>query len=119
MQHGGSAAETVLVVEEEGALRPTTAEIIGILGYRVLFARSGEEAVEMLRKEAPIGVLFADLDALEGDGERLFRVARALRPGLRLVGAAGKPCRAGGFEIVAKPYRAADLIRLFPPLPLC
>jgi two-component system, cell cycle response regulator CpdR len=110
-------AETVLVVEgdDEDAM---SSDVIGVLGYHVLTAHSGEEAIDMLREEAQIGVLFADLDAPEVGGECLLRVARALRPQLRVIAAAETPRRADGFEIVEKPYRAAELIRLFPPLPL-
>jgi two-component system, cell cycle response regulator CpdR len=110
-------AETVLVVEgddEDG----TSSDVIGVLGYRVLTARSGEEAIDILREDDRVGVLFADLDAPEAGGECLLRIARALRPRLRVIGAAEMPRRADGFEIVEKPYRAAELIRLFPPLPL-
>jgi CheY-like chemotaxis protein len=117
LQPQSPLAEIVLVVEDDGAAAVPSA-VIGILGYPVRTARSGEEAIDILRDDGRVGVLFADLDAPGSGGERLFRVARALRPGLRFVGAAEKPRRTDGFEIVGKPYRAAELIRLFPPLPL-
>lgn len=109
-------AETVLVVE--GDDEETSSDVIGVLGYHVLTAHSGEEAIDILREDDRVGVLFADLDAPEAGGECLLRVARALRPQLRVIGAAETPRRADGFEILEKPYRAAELIRLFPPLPL-
>lgn len=46
------ARATVLVVDDEDMVRRLAARILGTLGYHVLEARSGQEAVRLLRRGA-------------------------------------------------------------------
>lgn len=48
----GSGRETVLVVDDEEMVRRLAARMLVTLGYRVLEARSGQEAVRLLRRGA-------------------------------------------------------------------
>jgi two-component system, cell cycle sensor histidine kinase and response regulator CckA len=47
-----SASTTVLVVDDEDMVRRLAARMLAALGYRVLEARSGQEAVRLLRRGA-------------------------------------------------------------------
>ena len=47
-----AARETVLVVDDEEMVRRLAARMLAGLGYRVLEARSGQEAVRLLRRGA-------------------------------------------------------------------
>jgi len=78
--------ETILVVEDEEALREATSEYLDRLGYKVLTARDGEEALEIAaRYTGDLKLLITDLvmPRLSGRSvcERLFR----LRPGLKAI----------------------------------
>ena len=46
------ARETLLVVDDEEMVRRLAARMLALLGYRVLEARSGQEAVRLLRRGA-------------------------------------------------------------------
>jgi two-component system cell cycle sensor histidine kinase/response regulator CckA len=48
----GPATRTVLVVDDEEMVRRLAARMLVMLGYRVLEARSGQEAVRLLRRGA-------------------------------------------------------------------
>jgi CheY-like chemotaxis protein len=87
-------------------------------GYRVLTARTGLEAVEQLEHNSEISVLFTDIRMPDIAGEGLAGIATTWRPYIRVVltSAFGRPH--GDSEFLPKPYRAADLIRVFPPQPL-
>jgi CheY-like chemotaxis protein len=94
---------------------------LAALGYRVLAARSGEEALERLgRAEGRVDLLFTDIAMPGGmNGLVLAERARAMRPGLRVLFATGysddlvvrgTPTPGGcGADVLAKPYRRIDL----------
>lgn len=67
---------TVLVVEDERALRESLAYTLERQGYRVLTAADGWQAVQIARQQAP-DVIILDIMLPSMDG---FEVCRALRP---------------------------------------
>lgn len=56
---GGS--ETILVVEDDDAVRETAAELLRELGYQVLLARDGQSGVAILESGIPFDLLFTDV----------------------------------------------------------
>ena len=58
---------TVLVADDDGALRETLVEILRLSGYRVLQAADGEEALAVLSQES-VDVLLLDLQMPGMDG---------------------------------------------------
>ena len=54
-------AETILIVDDDELVRKSAATLIASLGYRVLSAGSGPEALELLCQDTPIDVLFTDV----------------------------------------------------------
>src|SRR5574341_1472324 len=82
----GSRPVTILLVEDEDAVRRSIQETLEQYGYQVLAAREGNEAAELSRKhEGKVDLLITDL-VLPGPGGR--EVAEALlkqRPGLRVL----------------------------------
>jgi PAS domain S-box-containing protein len=86
---GGTArggAETVLVVEDQPALRQLVAEILGAAGYRVLAEASAEEARARARAEpGQIQLVVTDVVLPRQDGPALVRELRGDRPGLRAI----------------------------------
>ncbi|MGZ8286444.1 MAG: PAS domain S-box protein [Allosphingosinicella sp.] len=98
----------VLLVEDNDHVREFAHHLLDELGYRVVSAASGEEALERLEAE-PVDILFSDVVMPGLSGVELARLARERDPSLpvllasgyseEIVGAAG-----ADFEIVRKPY---------------
>jgi CheY-like chemotaxis protein len=110
----------VLLVEDEPDLLEATAELLRSLGYEVLTASNGSEAMDVLSRRGSIGVLFTDVVMPDGiDGIQLARSTRSLHPDIRIVLASGYPLPAlkaqhgnlSDFAFIHKPYRLADLVR--------
>jgi DNA-binding NtrC family response regulator len=108
----------VLVVDNDQKVLQVTADILETLGYRVLKARTGAEAVEHLHRNSEISVLFTDIRTPDIGGEGLAGIATTWRPDIRVVLTSGFGRPHGDSEFLPKPYRATDLIRVFPPQPL-
>jgi two-component system cell cycle sensor histidine kinase/response regulator CckA len=88
---GPSAAETtgagtVLVVEDEDAVRLFSARALRAKGYKVLEARTGEAAMELMAVvEEPIDLLITDAVMPEMDGPTLIRNIRDTRPEMPVI----------------------------------
>ena len=73
--------ETVLVVEDEEIVRSLVREMLEGLGYTVLDARDGEDALALLARNAPgIDLVVSDLVMPRTSGRELARRAAELRP---------------------------------------
>ena len=82
------AGRTVLVVDDEGAVRALACEILELLGYQVLEADSGEAALAMLETVQPDLMLF-DYAMPVMNGAELARLARLRWPDVPIVFASG------------------------------
>jgi CheY-like chemotaxis protein len=113
-----SHAALVLIVDDDEATLDITAEVFEILGYDVVTAESGRVALEVLRKNPRVSVLFTDIQMPGMGGKELAEIALRLRPGIRVVFTSGVETPPENAAFVPKPYKALDLIRVLPPLPL-
>jgi PAS domain S-box-containing protein len=110
-------SETILLVEDEAALREITCEYLQSRGYTVLAAASGMLALEICRThESPIDILMTDIIMPGIQGPELVQLALAMRPQMQVIYVSGYTDR--GQEIMAldskvillhKPYSFADL----------
>jgi len=75
---------TILVVDDEQANLDSLDRIFAREGYRILLARSGEEAVETLRAQA-VDVVLTDLMMPSMSGQELLRAVRAVAPDAEVV----------------------------------
>jgi PAS domain S-box-containing protein len=83
---GAGGAETVLLVEDESALRALMLRILADRGYRVLAAASGDEALSVeAGHEGPIDLLLTDVVMPGMSGSALAAELAARRPGLRIL----------------------------------
>ncbi len=82
-QVGG--AETVLLVEDEDALRAYTSEILRELGYRVVEAANGGAALAALDEGAAVDLLLTDVVMPGLNGRQLAEEARRRRPRLKVL----------------------------------
>ncbi len=107
----------ILIVEDNGDVRQTITEVLSHLGYRVLTATAGREALAILQQEKSIELLLSDVLLPGGlSGIELARKARKLKPELKVVlssGYVGDEARhdlvRGEFSFLPKPYRPAEL----------
>ena len=78
-----ASGELVLVVEDEFAVRLMAARTLQDLGYEVVEAKNGREALELLaRSDHRVRLMVADVVMPGMDGPELARRAEAMRPGL-------------------------------------
>ncbi len=78
--------ETILLVEDERAIRALALSVLEKHGYRVLEAGSGKDALERVRGEArPIHLLLTDLGMPEMSGTELASRLRELHPDIRVL----------------------------------
>ncbi len=113
------AGEVVLVVEDEDQVRALSAETLRELGYEVLTASRGTEALELLDQRPDVRLLFTDVVMPEMNGRVLADRARAARPDLRVVFTTGYTRNAivhhgrldEGVALLNKPFTAGDLAR--------
>jgi PAS domain S-box-containing protein len=81
---GGS--ETILVVEDDDVLRDLAVRVLQRLGYRVVAARGGPEALEVASSSpAVVDLLLADVVMAGMSGPELSRRLSAVRPGMKTV----------------------------------
>jgi CheY-like chemotaxis protein len=105
-------SEHILFVEDDENVRDVVSEILSELGYRVVTASDGKEALERLAGDAPVDLLFTDHVLPNGiNGRELGRQATLLRPGIRvlLCSGYGSRARTERFPVLAKPYRRLEL----------
>ena len=101
----------ILIVDDDETVLAVANDLIQQLGYNALLASNGVDALEILRRNQDVTVLFSDISMPGMNGEELARAAAAVRPGLRVIFTSGgdrRPAIAAAF--VPKPYRADDLI---------
>ncbi|KAA3451154.1 histidine kinase [Mesorhizobium sp. SARCC-RB16n] len=87
-ERGKSAAkatETILVVEDDPRVRASTTDVMRELGYTVIQAGSGQEALEKLAATPGIALLFTDIVMPVMNGRKLAEEALARQPGLKVV----------------------------------
>jgi signal transduction histidine kinase/ActR/RegA family two-component response regulator len=106
---------TVLLVDDDEAVRSTTGMILEAMGYSVVEADSGREALKCLDDDPMIDILLTDVAMPGMNGPELARQVRQLRPVLPIVFFSGyaDPDAVAGDAIrqrmVRKPFRAAEL----------
>ena len=76
---------TILLVEDEDAVRLFGSRALKNKGYRVIEARSGEQALDVLRGGDAVDVLISDVVMPGMDGVTLARLVRMERPHIKLI----------------------------------
>jgi signal transduction histidine kinase len=111
---------TVLVVEDDQDVLVVTAESLRELGYQVVTAVDAARALEILRGDQPIDLLFSDVIIPGGtNGAQLAVTARRVRPDLKVLLTSGYTAAALSIEhglpdnldVVGKPYQRDELAK--------
>ena len=112
--------DTVLIVEDEPELIEVAATLFRSMGYEVLTASNGMDALDIIERKRKINILFADVIMPNGmTGIELARLARDRCPGLKIILASGYPLPAlkaehgdlDEFTFMNKPYRLSELAK--------
>jgi PAS domain S-box-containing protein len=113
-------AETLLVVEDEEALREAVCDFLGSLGYRLLAAHSGRQALAVARQhEGVIDILITDVVLPGMGGRELSQTLTGLRPNLKTIYMSGYTddavlqhgVRGEGVTLLQKPFSLVTLAR--------
>ena len=109
--------ETVLLVEDEEAVRDLAARALKDFGYNVLCAGSGPEALELLSGHSGrLDLLITDLIMPRMDGRQLAQKVRMVRPRAKLLfmsgyGGSNLEIEVPGFTVLQKPFTAFRLAK--------
>lgn len=110
------AGEVILVVKDEPGVRQLAVESMRDLGYETLGAANAADALDLLRGDARVDVMFSDVIMPGGmNGLQLAVEARRLRPRLKVLLASGyAPTIFGGnvpqdVPLITKPYNQNQL----------
>lgn len=111
--------EKILVVDDEPAIRTLIVEILRPLGFELLEAGSGEEALDACRgMEEPPALLLTDLIMTDMDGRKLAEELSSLHPEIKIIFMSGYTdniiveggALKAGVNYLAKPIIPSDLI---------
>jgi len=115
---GTLAAKTILVVEDDDAVRVPAAEFLKMEGFKVLQAKTGLEAIHVaLRNRSPIDLLITDIVMPEMNGREVAGKLHEMQPSLKVLymsGDADKTAVCAGTEgsqdaVLQKPFRLNKL----------
>jgi signal transduction histidine kinase len=113
-----AAGETVLLVEDDEGVRRIAKRQLCELGYRVVTATNGPEALASLAEHPEVELLFTDIVMPGGmNGVELSCEALKAYPGLKVLHTSGftkpsiekKLARPDSIQLLRKPYRKAEL----------
>jgi two-component system, cell cycle sensor histidine kinase and response regulator CckA len=110
-----SGSETILVLEDEAAVRGLAARTLRRAGYHVLVAANGAEALTVCRDwTGQIDLALSDRMLPYMSGPEVVQTLRAKRPHLRVVFMSGYADESftKGALFIQKPFRSAELLRI-------
>jgi two-component system cell cycle sensor histidine kinase/response regulator CckA len=119
LRAGPGGHETILIAEDETAVRALLREVLGRAGYRLLEADSGPQALEVAAAhDGPIHLLLADVVMPVMSGSELAEWLAPTRPDLRVLLVSGyaqgqsadEARRTSGFAFLRKPFTPAELL---------
>lgn len=109
-------AQSILVVDDEQAIRDILAEALDHLGHRVETARDGVEAVEKI-EEGDFSIVITDMMMPRMDGMELIKTLVKMRRGIDIIAITGHTMSyqytdviaAGAADFIAKPFTINEL----------
>jgi PAS domain S-box-containing protein len=113
-----TGSETILVVDDEEIIIEVSQAMLEMLGYKVLVARGGEEAIDMVKATGGnIDLIILDLIMPGITGEKTFDAIREIQPSLPVLLSSGYAINGQATEIMKKgcngflqkPYNMSDL----------
>jgi two-component system, cell cycle sensor histidine kinase and response regulator CckA len=106
-------ARTILIVEDDDAVRVPTSELLKMEGFKVLQAGTGEEAIQIVQQKHPaLDVLITDVVMPKMTGHEVAARLLELHPGLKILYMSGDT-QEGMPSDSAEPLRRATLRKPF------
>ncbi len=114
----GDGEATILLVDDDDAVRRATTAILARRGYRVLAVSSGFEALALLEKAEPVDLLLTDVIMPAMGGRELAERARLCRGDLKIAFISGftddevlkKSFESSDWSLLQKPFSATELL---------
>jgi two-component system cell cycle sensor histidine kinase/response regulator CckA len=113
-------AETILVADDDAGVRELLDGLLAELGYRVLLAVDGQQAVDLFRKnEGRVDLVILDLIMANKNGKEASNEIRTINPKAKVLFTSGYPFDLiegrglfeAGVEYLAKPFKPTDIAR--------
>jgi CheY-like chemotaxis protein len=109
--------ETILVVEDDAAVRSVIREVLEELGYEVIATSDARPAIPLLKSARRIDLMISDVVLPHVDGRKLADIARGFRPDLKVLFVTGYAENATyrsnflgpGMDMLTKPF-ALDVL---------
>jgi PAS domain S-box-containing protein len=103
--------ETILLVEDDDAIRQLTNSFLQDQGYRVLIAEDGAEAMRLMEDGNPVALLLSDMMMPKMGGRELATRLREIMPDLKVILMSGHPQEPpdSGTHFLQKPFSLASL----------
>jgi PAS domain S-box-containing protein len=107
------SGESILIAEDEPALREIASEILQTLGYRTMVASNGEEALQIFKtKSQEIDLVLLDVVMPKQGGKEAYEEMRKIKPSVRSLFMTGYSLggihtnfiREQGIDAIQKPY---------------
>jgi PAS domain S-box-containing protein len=108
-----SHGETILVIDDEEAVRMLISDVLGEAGYRVISAADGPSGLEILGPDTAVDLLITDVGLPGGmNGRQVADAARVRRKDLKVLfitgyaenAAIGDGHLASGMQVLTKPF---------------
>ena len=116
--HLATGTETILLIDDEPIIIEVARDMLEILGYRVLVAQNGQEAIDIYaRQKDEIDMVIQDMVMPGMNGADVFQALKGINPNVKVILASGyvmnkqiaaiieQGCRA----FMPKPFRLEDL----------
>ncbi|MBI5189398.1 MAG: response regulator [Nitrospirae bacterium] len=82
--------ETILLAEDDGAIRKVFKELLEGFGYRVVVAKDGQDAIDTFREQADaIDLIVIDVIMPRRNGREVYEEVKAIRPGVKALFTSG------------------------------
>lgn len=112
-------SEKALVVDDQPDVLDMASQLFRTLGYDVIAANNGEEAMRVLERNPDISLLFSDIVMPGMNGVDLARKVRSTLPQIKVILATGYAAQVletllqdpHEFDLVPKPYKISDIVR--------
>ena len=111
--------ETIMIVDDEEAIRVVADETLQMHGYKTIQAQSGEEALNLYKKNRNINLVILDLGMPGMGGTNCLKELLAIDPDLKVIISSGysqdgpinQTLTSGAKSYVKKPYRLTNLLK--------
>jgi CheY-like chemotaxis protein len=100
----------ILVVDDDELVRGVVMELLADVKFSVLEARSGAEALDLIRCRTDLDLVISDVNMPGMDGYRLVEEVTSMRPSLPVILMSGRPAQGRGGLFLPKPFTRDRLL---------